>query len=101
MDPINENETEASQIKRDQVLSKQDPHLMIKGLKRYLRELPDLLAQGNEGHVAAYVQGKRIAIVPTKDDLKVFLKEHHYDEADGLFVKRITETDIEDYQISK
>jgi hypothetical protein len=98
---INKTEIAKRQADLARILSRQDPKLVSKGFKAYLHELPDLLDQGEEGKMVAYVKGERVALAPTPDRLREILNEQKLGDASGLFTRRVTETDVEDYSLKR
>ena len=83
------------------ILARQDPKIVNKAFNTYLRELTDLLENGDEGKMVAYVKGKRVAIAPTPEALTETLRDQKLEHADGLFIRRVTETDAVDYSINR
>ena len=101
MKDIKQSHESERQDQLAKILARHDPKLVNKSFNTYLHDLPGLLDRGEEGNMVAYVKGTQIAIAPTPAKLRAILSERKLEDAEGLFTRRITATDVEDYALKR
>ena len=74
-----------------------------RGFRAYLKELPQLLDQHQEGRMVAYLDNERIGIADTDARLQTNISSNprYAKKLDEIFVTRIIESDVEDHAISR
>jgi hypothetical protein len=100
-DYITDDEIAERNAELARILSHVKPESIRAGEEAYKHELLQLLAEDREGHSVAYRNGTRIAIAPTRDELREILACRKPSSSGDLFITRVTSTDVEDYSIKR
>jgi hypothetical protein len=97
---ISDEEIAARNAELKRALARTDPKGIAASIKAYRHELPQLLAEDHEGHVVAYCDGRRVDIAQSRDGIQAILEAKKLANHGGLFVTRITSTDIGELEFS-